>query len=180
MGLIGVAVGSIPLIGSFSPSERAKAKGGPTIADVSKLSPGQQMTVVWRGKPIWILHRDGPILENLGNQSLQSRLLDPNSAVKAQQPEYARNPFRSIQPQYFVAISLCTHLGCVPKLRFESDLSVVKNWKGGYYCPCHGSMFDFAGRVYKNVPAPSNLLVPPHRYLSNSVIQIGTHTSVES
>ena len=180
MGLIGVAVGTIPFVGSFLPSERAKAKGGPILVDVSNLDPGQQLTDVWRGKPIWILHRDNRVLENLSKPSLLSRLLDPDSVVKGQQPEYARNPFRSIHPEYFVTISLCTHLGCVPKVRREGDLSSPVNWKGGYYCPCHGSKFDFAGRVYKNVPAPSNLIVPPHRYLTDTVIEIGIHTTVES
>jgi ubiquinol-cytochrome c reductase iron-sulfur subunit len=179
MGIIGAAVGTIPFIGSMWPSERAKARGGPTVADTSKLEPGQQLTVVWRGKPIWILHRDSQILENLGSPNLVSRLLDPNSAVESQQPEYASNPFRSIQPQYFVTISLCTHLGCVPKVQAEGASGAMNDWKGGYYCQCHGSRFDFAGRVYKNVPAPSNLVIPPHRYLSETLIEIGSHTTQE-
>ncbi len=180
MGLIGAAVGTIPFIGSMSPSERAKARGGPTVVDVSKLEPGRQLTVVWRGKPVWILHRDDRILENLDKPKLLSRLVDPDSVVKAQQPEYARNHLRSIHPQYFVAISLCTHLGCVPKVYAEGGLSSVKNWTGGYYCPCHGSKFDFAGRVFKNVPAPTNLIIPPHRYLTNSNIEIGVHATERS
>ncbi len=171
VGGIGVAYALVPFISSMQPSERAKAAGAPVEADISKLEPGQMMTVEWRGKPVWIINRTEQNLKDL--PTLDDMLLDPNSEMP-QQPEYAKNPTRSIKPQYMVVIGICTHLGCSPTYRPEiapDDLG--PNWKGGYFCPCHGSRFDLAGRVFSGVPAPKNLAVPPHRYVSETVIKIG-------
>lgn len=166
------AVGTaIPFILSMSPSERARAAGAPVEADVATLRDGELMTVEWRGKPVWILHRTPEMIERLkANDPLLS---DPRSE-KPQQPEYAANPLRSRKPEYLVAVGLCTHLGCVPTFRPEvapADLGPA--WPGGFYCPCHGSRFDLAGRVFKNVPAPTNLEIPRYRYLTESTLLIG-------
>jgi len=129
---------------------------------------------MWRGKPIWVLRRTQQNLEDLSTSSLLEHLRDPDSEVKTQQPEYTRNAFRSIKPEYLVVIAICTHLGCVPTYRPErAPEDLGPDWVGGYYCPCHGSRFDLAGRVYKNVPAPTNLVIPPHHYLSDTKVIIG-------
>lgn len=167
------AVGTaIPFIASMSPSERARAAGAPVETDISKLAEGELMTVEWRGKPVWILHRSPEIIERV--KAGVALLSDPQS-LKSQQPAYCKNPLRSRKPEYFVAVGICTHLGCVPAFRKEvapSDLG--QDWPGGFYCPCHGSKFDLAGRVYKNVPAPLNLEIPPHKYLGESVLLLGS------
>jgi ubiquinol-cytochrome c reductase iron-sulfur subunit len=172
VGGIGAGLVAVPFLFSLKPSERALAAAAPIVVDLSKLEPGQQITVEWRRKPVWLLRRTPDILATL--ETLTDELRDPESRVESQQPTYARNDYRSIRPEYLVVVALCTHLGCVPSFRPDvapSDLGV--DWRGGYFCPCHGSRFDFAGRVFKGVPAPTNLLVPPHRYVSDQLIQIG-------
>ncbi len=174
VGAAGLAILSVPFIESWLPSERARAAGAPVKVDISKLQPGQQIAVAWRGKPVWVLYRSENMLQTLQSDGLRRRLLDPDSSVATQQPAYARNALRSRRPDYFVVIGICTHLGCVPLFRPEvAAADLGPDWPGGYFCPCHGSRFDFAGRVFKNVPAPSNLVVPPYHYLSNTLIEVG-------
>lgn len=169
-----VAATAVPFVASMLPSERARAGGAPVDADFAKLAPGEQITFEWRGKPVWILHRTEIMLKTLESPDHRANLVDPDSKVTTQQPVYARNAFRSVKPEYLVVVSICTHLGCVPSFRPDAapgDLG--PNWPGGYYCPCHGSKFDFAGRVYRNLPAPTNLVVPPHHYLGPTMVRIG-------
>ncbi len=169
-GAVAVAV---PFIRSLWPSARARAAGAPVLVDISKLEPGQQLTVEWRGKPVWILRRTAEMLERLVDPSLLARLRDPDSA-QDQQPDYARNPLRSLREDYLVVVAICTHLGCVPSFRPEiAPADLGPDWPGGYFCPCHGSRYDFAGRVYKAQPAPLNLVIPPHRWLGESRVEIG-------
>lgn len=171
VGAVGAVFAAVPFVVSFQPSERAKAIGAPVEEDIGKLEPGQMTTVKWRGKPVWIVRRTEQQLDSL--DALVEKLRDPNSEVD-QQPPYAENPHRSIKPEYLVLVGLCTHLGCSPTYRPEiapDDLG--PQWKGGFFCPCHGSRFDMAGRVYAGVPAPTNLVVPPYKYLSDSRIVIG-------
>lgn len=170
----GVAVVSVavPFVMSMMPSARARAAGAPVEVDVSKLEPGALLTVEWQGKPVWVVNRTPEMLNLLGKHDGQ--LVDPNSE-QPQQPAYAKNPTRSIKKDYFVAIGICTHLGCSPTYRKDigaADLGGAE-WAGGFFCPCHGSRFDLAGRVYKNVPAPTNLKIPPHQYLSDARLLIG-------
>ncbi len=177
IGAVGAGAASVPFILSMQPSARARAAGAPVTVDISRIEPGSQVTVEWRKRPVWVLHRTPEMLERLQAPSLLERLRDPDSRVTSQQPEYARNRFRSLHPEHFVVIAICTHLGCVPTFRPDigpADLGA--DWPGGYFCPCHGSRFDFAGRVYKGVPAPTNLVVPPYRYLSDTLVQIGVDT----
>ena len=174
VGGAGIAAASIPFVVSMSPSERARAGGAPVDADFSKLGPGQQLTVEWRGNPVWILRRTEAMLKALENPAHRLRLADPDLKVTSQQPAYARNAFRSVKPEYLVLVPVCTHLGCVPTFRPDvAPADLGPEWPGGYFCPCHGSKFDFAGRVYRNVPAPTNLVVPPHHYLSATTVKIG-------
>ncbi len=171
VGGLGAVALVAPMVASMSPSEKAKAAGAPVEADISKLEPGQRLTVEWRGKPVWILNRTPDALGSL--ETLTDSLSDPSSEVD-QQPEYARNETRSIKPEILVMVGICTHLGCSPTYRPEvaaADLGA--DWLGGFFCPCHGSRFDFAGRVYAGMPAPTNLEVPPHKYLSETVILVG-------
>lgn len=170
-GAAGLAA-AIPFVSSFAPSERAKSAGAPVEVDVSKLAPGEMMTVEWRGKPVWIIHRTQEMLEKLAQ--LDAKLSDPKSE-RNMQPDYAKNEHRSIKPEYMVAIGICTHLGCSPSEKFKSgaESGIADDWPGGFLCPCHGSLFDLAGRVYKNMPAPDNLEIPPHVYLSDARILIG-------
>ena len=171
LGGIAVVGAAIPFVASMAPSERARSAGAPVEADLSKLAPGQLGTVEWRGKPVWILRRTPEMIERLGR--LDRLLLDPASA-RTQQPEYCRNPLRSIRPELWIAVALCTHLGCVPSVRKDvAPADLGPDWPGGFYCPCHGSKFDFAGRVLRNVPAPLNLEVPRHTFLSYAVALIG-------
>ncbi len=170
IGGIGVAYVAVPFIASWQPSARAQAAGAPVEVNISKLTVGQQLTVEWRGKPVWIINRSDAMLGEL--PKLDSQLRDPYSEVP-QQPPYAKNEYRSIKPNIFVAVGLCTHLGCVPTYRPDVG-SVSDTWPGGFFCPCHGSSFDLAGRVFKGVPAPTNLEIPPYEYLSDHVIVIGT------
>ncbi len=172
VGAAGAAAAAWPFLASWQPSERARAAGAPVTIDISKLQPGQQMTVEWRQKPVWVLRRTPKMLEALSG--LRDQLRDPDSRAASQQPAYASNEYRSLRPEYLVTVALCTHLGCVPSFRPEAaapDLGA--SWVGGYFCPCHGSRFDFAGRVFKGVPAPLNLEIPPHRYVGDAEIEIG-------
>lgn len=163
---------AVPFVASLTPSERAKAAGAPVEADISKLGPGEMMTVEWRGKPVWILRRTPEMLGSL--KKTDDLVSDPNSD-KPMQPPYAKNEYRSIKPEYWVAIGICTHLGCSPSAKFKegADSGISPDWPGGFLCPCHGSTFDLAGRVYKSKPAPDNLEVPPHKYVSDAKILIG-------
>lgn len=169
-GAGGVAT-CVPFVRSMAPSERARALGAAVEVDIAGLGEGQLLTVEWRGKPVWILRRgDGMLAAVRGHDDL---LADPQSR-RSDQPTYARNEFRSIKPEVAVLVAICTHLGCVPTFRPQpgaADLGA--SWPGGFFCPCHGSKFDLAGRVYKNVPAPTNLEVPPHRYRTDSLLVIG-------
>ena len=160
-----------------APSDLAgsDAAGAPVEADIGKLEPGQLMRVKWRGKPVWIVRRTKQMLEQV--KESDSKVADPASQRNpAYTPPYARNEFRSIKPEYLVVVGICTHLGCSPVDKFKAEPEpFAADWKGGFYCPCHGSLFDLAGRVYKNKPAPDNLPVPPHSYLSETKILIGEH-----
>jgi ubiquinol-cytochrome c reductase iron-sulfur subunit len=173
-GAVGGVAAAVPFVSTFAPSERAKAAGAPVEVDISALKPGEKVTVEWRGKPVWIVRRTEEQLKAL--EGLTGELADPDSKRKAYPtPEYALNPHRSIKPEYFVAVGICSHLGCSPSDKFATGAqpSLPDDWKGGFLCPCHGSTFDMAGRVFKNKPAPDNLEVPPHMYLSDSRLLIG-------
>jgi ubiquinol-cytochrome c reductase iron-sulfur subunit len=173
IGGAGAAAAALPFVFSLFPSERAKAAGAPVEVDISKLEPGQKLDVEWRGKVVWIMNRTPEMLQNLEKAKVYAA--DPGSANKSQQPEYAANATRSIKPEILVVEGLCTHLGCSPTVRKEvAPADLGNDWVGGFYCPCHGSKFDLAGRVYKGSPAPTNLVVPPHKYVAgNSKILIG-------
>ncbi|MDD5298081.1 MAG: ubiquinol-cytochrome c reductase iron-sulfur subunit [Rhodocyclaceae bacterium] len=173
-GAVTVAA-AVPFVASLTPSERAKAAGAPVVADIGKLAPGEMMTVEWRGKPVWIIRRDKTMLDSL--KKTESLVADPKSD-KDQQPAYARNATRSIKPEIMVMVGICTHLGCSPSSKFTqgAESGVSPDWAGGFLCPCHGSTFDLAGRVYQGKPAPTNLEVPPHKYLSDALILIGEDT----
>jgi len=169
-GGLGLAAAAYPFLASLAPSERAKALGAPVEVDLGGIAPGALETVEWRGKPVWILRRTPQMLASLEQD--EALLLDPSSERASQQPGYARNRARSIKPEYFVTVALCTHLGCVPTFTPEPG-TVQANWPGGFYCPCHGSKFDLAGRVFKAVPAPTNLVIPPYKYAGEARIVIG-------
>jgi len=174
-GAAGGVATAVPFVASFLPSERAKAAGAPVEVDISALKPGEKMTIEWRGKPVWIVKRTPEQLASL--KKVEPELADPKSDRKPEEltPEYARNEYRSIKPEILVAVGICSHLGCSPTDKFQPgpQPSLPDNWLGGFLCPCHGSTFDIAGRVYKNKPAPDNLEVPPHKYLSDARILIG-------
>lgn len=169
LGGIGAACAVVPFASSWLPSAKAEAAGAPVQVDLSKIEPGQQVTVEWRGKPVWIIRRTPEMLKQL--VAAEQQLRDPESLVD-QQPEYAKNEYRSIKPEYLVLVGICTHLGCSPKYKPQIN-EIGPNWPGGFYCPCHGSTFDLAGRVFKGVPAPINLEVPPYKFISEHVIIIG-------
>ena len=172
VGAAGAAAATWPFVASWQPSERARAAGAPVRFDFSRLEPGRQVTVEWRHKPVWVLHRTRDMLDSLSG--LRDQLRDPDSRASSQQPAYARNEYRSLRPEYLVTVALCTHLGCVPSFRPEvAAPDLGPTWVGGYFCPCHGSRFDFAGRVFTGVPAPLNLEIPPHRYVGDTEIEIG-------
>jgi ubiquinol-cytochrome c reductase iron-sulfur subunit len=174
-GGIGAVFAAVPFVASFRPSARAQALGVPVEVDIGKLEEGSLLKVEWRGQPVWILRRTQAMLDTL--QAIAVELADPDSEQSDQQPEYARNAHRSIDPEFLVVIGSCTHLGCSPTERFDvgpADLGI--DWPGGFYCPCHGSKFDLSGRVYKSVPAPLNLKVPPYRYITDGRILIGSDT----
>jgi ubiquinol-cytochrome c reductase iron-sulfur subunit len=171
VGAVGVVGAAVPFVKSWNPSAKAKAAGAPVTADVSRLEPGQQMTVEWRGKPVWVVRRTPESLATL--KKVAGDLRDPESA-ESLQPDTAKNEHRSIKPEFLVLVGICTHLGCSPLYRPEiapADLGPA--YQGGFFCPCHGSTYDMAGRVFKGVPAPTNLEVPPYRYDSDAVITIG-------
>lgn len=174
-GAVGGIATAVPFVSSFQPSERAKAAGAAVEADLSALKPGEKMTVEWRGKPVWIVRRTPEELAAL--PSNDSSLADPKSLRNpdALTPKYARNEARSIKPEFLVVVGICSHLGCSPSDKFQMgpQPSLPDNWKGGFLCPCHGSTFDMAGRVFKNKPAPDNLEVPPHMYLADGRLLIG-------
>lgn len=181
LGLTGAGLAAWPFLASWRPSARARARGGPVRVDITKTKPGAQVTVIWRGHPVWILRRAPDTLDHVSHPKLLERLRDPDSEVDTQQPPYAQNPTRSIEPQYLVVDALCTHLGCVPTFRPEvGSTTFEKDWMGGYFCACHGSKFDLAGRVYKSVPAPINLVVPPYRFLEPALIEIGVDQDVSA
>jgi ubiquinol-cytochrome c reductase iron-sulfur subunit len=172
----GVAAGAgvVPLVASMLPSERAKAAGAPVEVDVSDLMPGQKKIVEWRGKPVWVVRRTPEMLKTV--QANDEKVADPTSK-RSQQPAYAKNEFRALKPEYLVVVGICTHLGCSPVDRLQPQPEpFAADWNGGFYCPCHGSLFDLAGRVYKNKPAPENLPVPPYKFVGDTKLVIGEDT----
>jgi ubiquinol-cytochrome c reductase iron-sulfur subunit len=175
VGAVGAAACAIPFVSTFQPSERAKAAGAPVEADISGMEPGDLRRVEWRGNPVWIVRRTPEMLESL--KKTESQVLDPSSEKPYQfaMPEYAKNQARSIKPEYLVVVGICSHLGCSPSDKFQTGAqpSLPDDWQGGFLCPCHGSTFDMAGRVYKNKPANANLDVPPHPYLTDTRLLIG-------
>ena len=173
-GAVGGAFVAVPFVSTFQPSEKAKAAGAAVEVDISALKPGEKVTVEWRGKPVWIMKRTPEQLAGLAK--LDPQLADPKSNREAYPtPDYAKNTYRSIKPEVFVGVGICSHLGCSPsdKLQAGPQPSLPDDWQGGFLCPCHGSTFDLAGRVFKNKPAPDNLEVPPHMYLSDTRLLIG-------
>jgi ubiquinol-cytochrome c reductase iron-sulfur subunit len=174
-GAVGAGFAAVPFVSSFEPSERARAAGAPVEVDIGALKPGEKLTVEWRGKPVWIVRRTPEQLQSL--KKVDALLADPNSQRKPDEltPAYARNENRSIKPEVLVVVGICSHLGCSPSDKFQPgpQPSLPDDWEGGFFCPCHGSTFDIAGRVYKNKPAPDNLEVPPHMYLSDTRLVIG-------
>jgi len=170
-GVAGVAA-AVPFVASMSPSARARAAGAPVEVDLSKVEPGMMVTVEWRGQPVWVVHRTKEMIDSL--PKLDGAVADPKSSMPMQ-PDYAKNEVRSIKPEYLVLVGICTHLGCSPsqKLVPGGESGLGDEWPGGFYCPCHGSKFDLAGRVFKGVPAPANLKVPPYAYLSDTRLVIG-------
>lgn len=171
VGGVGAVYTAVPFLASWLPSERAKAAGAPVEADISKLESGQMIRVQWRGKPVWMVRRTEEMLQAL--PTLDDRLRDPDS-LEPQQPPYCQNAVRSIKPEILVLVGICTHLGCSPGFVPEAlPQPYDAAWKGGFFCPCHGSKFDLAGRVYKGVPAPINLEVPPHKYVSDTLVLVG-------
>lgn len=169
-GVAGVAV-LAPFVMSMMPSQRAKAAGAPVEVDISKIEPGMLLAVAWQGKPVWVVNRTKAMLASLpGNDS---RLVDPKS-LEDQQPPYAKNETRSVKPEYLVVVGICTHLGCSPTYRPElAPADLGPKWDGGWFCPCHGSKYDLSARVYKDVPAPLNMVIPPHHYMSDTRILVG-------
>lgn len=178
VGGVGVAFAAVPFLSAWSPSERAQAAGAPVEADISKLESGSMMIVEWRGKPVWVVSRTDKMLDAL--PGIDNQLRDPASE-EDQQPPYAKNEYRSLKPELLVMVGICTHLGCSPTYRPEvAPADLGPDWKGGFFCPCHGSLFDLAGRVYQGVPAPTNLEVPPYKFLSDTRILIGVDTASEA
>lgn len=175
-GVAGAALTAVPFLASWKPSARAQALGAPVDADVSKLEAGSIVKVNWRGQAIFIVRRTAEMLATLATPAVLDGLRDPDSN-ESEQPQYAKNPTRALKDEYLVLVGVCTHLGCAPLDRFQpQDAELGATWPGGFYCPCHGSKFDLAGRVFKDVPAPTNLRVPPYRFVNEGVIQIGTDT----
>lgn len=173
-GGVGIAAAAVPFLSSLKPSARARALGAPVEVAVGTMEPGEMVRVVWRGKVVYVLRRSEEMLERL--ERTADLLRDPNSEVVEQQPEFAVNTYRSIRPEFLVLEGACTHLGCAPLPQFE--VGPAPDWFGGFFCPCHGSRFDLAGRVYKGVPAPTNLRVPPYRFIQEDVIMIGDESGV--
>ena len=170
-GAVGAAFVAVPFLASWKPSARARALGAPVEVDISKLELGAMLKVEWRGKAIFIVHRTPQMLAQL--EGIDNLLRDPGSA-ESEQPDFAKNPARALKPEYLVLVGVCTHLGCAPLDKFTpGDVTVSADWQGGFFCPCHGSKFDMSGRVYKDVPAPTNLPVPPYRFASDTSLVIG-------
>ncbi len=172
VGAVGAVGAAVPFIGSWNPSAKAKAAGAPVKLDLGKLEPGQMVVTEWRGKPVFVVYRTQRMLDLVQGET--AVLADPDSS-ESEQPDYAEGPYRAIKPEFLVVLGVCTHLGCSPKYRPEvAPADLGSAWQGGFFCPCHGSRFDLSGRVYKGVPAPTNLTVPPYTYLSDNVILIGS------
>lgn len=175
VGAVGTGYLAVPFLSQMQPSARAMAAGAPVEIDISKIEPGQLIRVAWRGKPVWVLSRTPEALDILEKET--AKLADPDS-LQSEQPEDSTNTYRSIKPELFLAVGLCTHLGCSPTFRPEiAPYDLGDDWKGGFFCPCHGSGFDLAGRVYKSVPAPTNLVIPPYRYITDTLIIVGEDTT---
>ncbi|MEI8362863.1 MAG: ubiquinol-cytochrome c reductase iron-sulfur subunit [Betaproteobacteria bacterium] len=174
VGTLGCVAVAVPFVKSMTPSERAKAAGAPVEVDISKIAPGTMMTVEWRGKPVWIINRTSEMIAELAKHDDQ--LTDPKCDVTSQQPSYCKNTDRSIKPNLAVVVGICTHLGCSPTAKLQAKGDMGDTWSGGFFCPCHGSKFDLAGRVFKGSPAPINLVVPPHKYLTENTLLIGVDT----
>ncbi|MDJ0958282.1 MAG: ubiquinol-cytochrome c reductase iron-sulfur subunit [Arenicellales bacterium] len=172
VGVVGGAFAATPFVLSMTPSERAKAAGAPVEIDISKLQPGQMLKEIWRGNPVWVISRTPQMLESL--KTVEGELQDPASE-KSVQPDYAKNEYRSKKPEILVLVGICTHLGCSPVQKFAvgPDSGISDDWPGGFFCPCHGSKFDLAGRVYSNVPAPTNMVVPPYKFVNDTLLLIG-------
>jgi len=177
-GVVGVAFAAVPFLASWKPSARAKALGAPVEIDISKLEPGAMLKIEWRGQPVMIVRRTPEMIERL--RAGEGRLADPGSE-QSRQPEYAKNAARAIKPEYLVILGVCTHLGCLPQNRFDAGASadglLTADWPGGFFCPCHGSKFDLSGRVYRGVPAPTNLEIPPYTFADSGHIVIGLDQS---
>jgi len=171
VGAVGVGYALVPFIASMNPSAKARGAGAPVVADISKLEPGALLRVKWRGKPVWVVNRTDKMVASLAE--VEPKLVDPNSNA-SEQPEYCKNKHRSIKEQYLVAIGICTHLGCSPTFRPDiAPEDLGPDWKGGFFCACHGSRFDLAGRVFRGVPAPVNLVIPKHTFISETTILVG-------
>jgi ubiquinol-cytochrome c reductase iron-sulfur subunit len=178
VGAVGAGFAATPFVVSMTPSAKARASGAPVEVDIGKVEPGQLIRVMWRGKPVWVLKRTPEALATLAK--VKDKLLDPESE-ESDQPAYAKNESRALKPDIFVAVGVCTHLGCSPTYRpDQTPADLGPDWLGGFFCPCHGSLFDLAGRVYKGVPAPKNLEIPPYRFLSDNVLFIGGADEEES
>ncbi len=171
VGAVGVAAVAVPFVSSMLPSERAKAAGAPVEVDISKIEPGAMITAEWRGQPVWIINRTEEMTAELSKHNDQ--LSDPMCDVVSQQPSYCKNVDRSIKPNLAVIVGICTHLGCSPIAKLQMGGDMGDNWAGGFFCPCHGSKFDLAGRVFKGSPAPINLVIPPYKYLTDNTVLIG-------
>jgi ubiquinol-cytochrome c reductase iron-sulfur subunit len=177
-GIAGAAMTAVPFLASWKPSARAQALGAPVEQDISKLEPGAMVKVNWRGQAIFIVRRSPEMMKQIEDPALADRLRDPKSE-QSEQPKYAQNDTRSLKPDVLVLVGVCTHLGCAPLGRFNpADAELGADWPGGFYCPCHGSKFDLSGRVFKDVPAPTNLKVPPYRFINDGVVQIGVDSEV--
>ncbi len=169
VGAVGATFVAVPFVSSWKPSEKAQAAGAPVDVDISALAEGQMLTVEWRGKPVWVVRRPQASVDALAG--VRDNLRDPDSA-ESLQPDFAKNEYRALKPEYLVMVGICTHLGCAPLYKPNAG-AISPDWQGGFFCPCHGSRFDMAGRVYKAVPAPTNLEVPPYRFLSDTMVRIG-------
>ena len=171
VGGVGVVGAAVPFVASWNPSAKARSAGAPVRANISKLEPGQQMTVEWRGQPVWVIRRTPEMIEHI--KQMDDRVQDPQSE-ELQQPEYAKNQLRAVRPEFLIVVGICTHLGCSPQFRPDvAPADLGADWLGGFFCPCHGSKFDLAGRVLKGVPAPTNLRIPPHSYIDDNNVIIG-------
>lgn len=177
-GVVGLAFTAAPFLASFKPSTRAQAIGAPVSVDISKLDEGAMVTVVWRGQPVWVVHRSPAMLDRLSHEDYGLKDPDSNQSI---QPPYAKNPVRAREPAYLVVIAICTHLGCIPVARFDvAPVDLGPDWVGGFYCPCHGSRYDLAARVMDGSPAPTNLTVPPYRFVGDNLIIVGEDTGAKA